>query len=166
MRRTALIVLLLFAGFSSHAQQLDREQSAWVDSTLKKLPVDQLVGQMVFASISSTFLSSDTDAYDELVKLVHETHVGGVLTFGGSEPVPNVMLNPTYGPIILGQPLELASTFNRLQQISALPLLTTADFEWGAGMRLAGATKFPRAMAYGAAGDEKLAAKRLKEIFA
>ena len=68
-----------------------------------------------------------------------------------------MLLNPTYGPIILGQPLALASTINRLQSIASVPLLTAADFEWGVGMRLAGATRFPRAMAFGAAGDEQLA---------
>ena len=150
----AVTVLALPVGAQA---PLDRDAAAWVETTLKKLTLEELVGQMVFASISSTFLSTDTQAYDDLVKLVHEAKVGGILTFGGAEPVPNVMLNPTYGPIILGQPLELASTFNRLQQISSLPLLTTADFEWGAGMRLNGATKFPRAMAYGAAGDTQLA---------
>jgi beta-glucosidase-like glycosyl hydrolase len=67
------------------------------------------------------------------------------------------MLNSTYGPVILGQPLELASLFNRLQAISSLPLLTTSDFEWGVAMRIAGATKFPRAMAFGATGDPQLA---------
>ena len=39
------------------------------------------------------------------------------------------------------QPMELASIFNRLQAASALPLLTSADFEWGVQMRIAGATK-------------------------
>ena len=88
-----------------------------------------------------------------IVKLIRETKIGGVIAFGGSEAVPQVMLNPTYSPIILGQPMELASLLNRLQSVSALPLLASSDFEWGAGMRIAGATKFPRAMAFGAAGD-------------
>ena len=112
---------------------------------------------MVFAPLDSTYLSSDSDKYDALVKLIHESHIGGVIAFGGSEPVPQVMLNPTYSPIILGQPMELASLLNRLQAVSALPLLASSDFEWGAGMRIAGATKFPRAMAFGAAGDPQLA---------
>jgi beta-glucosidase-like glycosyl hydrolase len=47
--------------------------------------------------------------------------------------------------------------FNRLQSIATVPLLTAADFEWGVGMRIHGATRFPRAMAFGAAGDEQLA---------
>ena len=80
-----------------------------------------------------------------------------MIAFGGSEPVPQVMLNNTYGAVILGQPLELASILNRLQSVSALPLLTSSDFEWGVQMRIAGATKFPRAMAFGATGDPQLA---------
>ena len=126
-------------------------------ATLKKLTLEQLVGQMIFAPLNSTYLSSDSDQYEALVKLVRESHIGGLIAFGGTEPVPNVMLNNTYGPVILGQPLELASLFNRLQSISALPLLTTSDFEWGVAMRVAGATKFPRAMAFGATGDPQLA---------
>ena len=67
------------------------------------------------------------------------------------------MLNPTYGTVILGEPLNAASTTNRLQQKAAIPLLNSADFEFGPGMRITGATAFPRAMAVGAAGDERLA---------
>ena len=136
---------------------LDRSARQWVDGTIKKLTVEQLAGQMVFPRFAGTYLSSDSDEYDRLLKLIHESHVGGVIAFGGTEAVPQVMLNDTYGAVILGQPLELASTFNRLQSISALPLLTSADFEWGVQMRIAGATKLPRAMAFGAAGDPQLA---------
>ncbi len=112
---------------------------------------------MIFAPFNSTYLSSDTDDYEALVKLVHESHIGGVIAFGGSEPIPQVMLNNTYGAVILGQPIELASILNRLQAVSTLPLLTSSDFEWGVQMRIAGATKFPRAMAFGATGDPQLA---------
>ncbi len=136
---------------------LDKAGRTWVEATIKKLSLEQLVGQMIFAPFNSTYLSSDTDAYEALVKLVHETQIGGVIAFGGSEPVPQVMLNNTYGAVVLGQPLELASTLNRLQAVSALPLLTSSDFEWGVQMRIAGATKFPRAMAFGAANDPQLA---------
>ena len=50
-----------------------------------------------------------------------------------------------------------ASLLNRLQAIAPYPLLNSADFETGAGFRLEGATAFPRNMAFGAAGDERLA---------
>ena len=136
---------------------LDRPARQWVESTLKKLSIEQLAGQMVFAPFNATYLSSDSDAYDELVKLIHGSHIGGVIAFGGTEPVPQVMLNNTYGAVVLGQPMELASILNRLQAVSPLPLLATADFEWGVAMRIAGATRFPRAMAFGATGDPQLA---------
>ncbi len=135
----------------------DKAGRAWVDATLKKLSLEQIVGQMIFAPFQSTYMSSDSDQYEQLVKLVHEAHIGGVIAFGGSEPIPQVMLNNTYGAVILGQPMELASILNRLQSVSNLPLLTSSDFEWGVQMRIAGATKFPRAMAFGATGDPQLA---------
>lgn len=159
MRRAlASIVATIFVTLSVGAQSpLDKAARAWVDATLKKMSLEQLVGQMMFAPFNATYLSSDTDEYDALVKLVHETQIGGVIAFGGTEPIPQVMLNNTYGAVVLGQPLELASTLNRLQSISTLPLLTSSDFEWGVQMRIAGATKFPRAMAFGAANDPQLA---------
>ncbi len=161
MRTVAIVGLVvglaLNLGAQASSAPLDREARQWVDATLKSFTPEQLAGQLVFAALDSTYLSSDSDKYDDLVRLVHEAHIGGVIAFGGTEPMPQVMLNPTYGPVILGQPLEVASLFNRLQSISPVPLLTSADFEWGAGMRIAGATKFPRAMAFGAAGDPQLA---------
>ncbi len=159
MPRAALTLLLLLALISPGSAQptLDKSAKQWVDATMKKLSLEQIVGQMIFAPFQSTYLSSDSDEYEALVKLIHETHIGGVIAFGGTEPVPQVMLNNTYGAVVLGQPLELASILNRLQSVSALPLLTSSDFEWGVQMRIAGATKFPRAMAFGAAGDPQLA---------
>ena len=94
--------------------------------------------------------------FEALASLVRDVHIGGFCAFGGVETVPPVMLNPTYGPTILGQPLELAAILNRLQGLSKLPLLVAADFEHGVGMRINGGNRFPRAMAFGAAGDPEL----------
>jgi beta-glucosidase-like glycosyl hydrolase len=160
MRRlvvAALAVTVLAVGAPSAQMPLDREAERWVDATLKKLTIDQLVGQMLMPRFAGIYTSSDSDIYDQLVTWVQQAHVGGIIGFGGEEAVPQVLLNPTYGPIVLGQPLATASMLNRLQAIAPLPLLTAFDFEWGVGMRIAGATKFPRAMAFGAAGDEQLA---------
>ena len=134
---------------------LDREAQRWVDSTFKKLTLDQMVGQVLMPRFASVYTSTDSEIYDQLAELIRDAHIGGVIGFGGEEPVPPVLLNDTYGNIVLGQPFDLASMLNRFQAVSPLPLLTAADFEWGVGMRIAGATKFPRAMAFGAAGDER-----------
>ena len=158
MKRLLPLVLALASAVVVDAQSaFDKAARQWVDGTLKRLTIEQLAGQMVYPRFAGTYLSSDSDEFDALARLVRESHIGGVIGFGGTEPVPQVMLNNTYGSVILGQPMALASIFNRLQTISALPLLTFADFEWGVQMRIAGATKLPRAMAFGAAGDPQLA---------
>ena len=142
------------------AQAPSRDRVAadkWVQTTLKKMSLDEKVGQMIVSSFQSNFISTDSKAFDEMAKAVHDYHVGGFHVFGASELAPSVLLNPTYGTVTLGQPLEAASILNRLQAIAAVPLLNTADFEAGVGFRIMGATAFPRAMAFGAARDEKLA---------
>src|SRR5687768_1799888 len=125
LRAWSVTALIAALSMSASAQpSLDRAARQWVDGTLKKLPIEQLAGQMVYPSFAGTYLSSDSDDYDAPVKLVRESHVGGVIGFGGTEPVPPVMLNNTYSAVILGQPMALASIFNRLQAAAALPLLT------------------------------------------
>ncbi|MGH7564892.1 MAG: glycoside hydrolase family 3 N-terminal domain-containing protein, partial [Gemmatimonadota bacterium] len=71
--------------------------------------------------------------------------------------------------ISIGLPHTYVARLNALQERAKVPLLVTADMEAGPGMRLAGSyaipsllaqgggTSFPPAMAFGAAGDERLA---------
>ena len=163
LRAVAAGVFVMLGWFSiSQAQAplpetLDKTAVQWVEATFKKMSLDDKVGQLVVSSINSTYLSSDTEIYEALTQKVSKLRVGGFHVFGGTEPIPNVLLNNNYGNIVLGQPLSAASLLNRLQSLSSIPLLNTADFEAGAGFRIQGATVFPRAMAVGAAGDEKLA---------
>jgi beta-N-acetylhexosaminidase len=162
MRAIAVTLAAMLALAAPFAQSpapppLDREAQRWVDATLRKLTLDEMVGQVLMPRFAGVYTSTDSDIYDQLTSLIHHAHIGGVIGFGGEEAVPPVLLNPTYGSITLGQPLALASMLNRLQAVAPIPLLTAADFEWGVGMRMAGATNFPRAMAFGAAGDEALA---------
>jgi beta-N-acetylhexosaminidase len=129
----------------------------WVQATLRKLTLSQKVGQLVTSRVQSTFVSSDSVLFDELLHRVRDTGVGGFHLWGQMDPVAEVLLNRGSAVVRLGQPLEGASLLNRLQDAAGVPLLNTADFEAGVGQRLLGATVFPRAMAFAAAGDEKLA---------
>jgi beta-N-acetylhexosaminidase len=137
--------------------QLDAEGERWIAATLKKMTLDDKVGQLLVSSFGSEYLSTDSEKYDALVKSIHDYRIGGFHVFGGAEAAPDVLLDANYGSVTLGQPLAAASLLNRLQAIAPYPLLNSADFETGAGFRLEGATAFPRNMAFGAAGDEKLA---------
>src|SRR5512132_4339563 len=61
----------------------------WVQATLRKMPLEEQVGQMLVSSFQSSFLSTDSRTFDELARAVHEYHIGGFHVFGASEPVPN-----------------------------------------------------------------------------
>jgi beta-glucosidase-like glycosyl hydrolase len=161
--RAALVAAAVMAAVGSAWTQepvaplLDRDAERWVERTLQKMSLDQKVGQLIVPSLESRYLSSDSDAFESLARLARDYHVGGFHLFGARDPSPDVLLNPTYGAVVLGDPLSAASTLNRLQALSSTPLMNTADFERGIGMRLFGGTTFPSMMAFGAAGDERLA---------
>jgi beta-glucosidase-like glycosyl hydrolase len=154
---TASLVSASLVAAQTTPLTIDKAGEQWVQSTLRKMTLEHKVGQMLVSSFQSTFISTDSRTFEDLARAAREYHVGGFLVFGGTEAAPAVLLNPTYGTVTLGQPLAAASTLNRLQAIAAVPLLNAGDFEAGLGFRLTGATAFPRAMAFGAAGDEKLA---------
>jgi beta-N-acetylhexosaminidase len=153
----ALCLAASVAGLTQSPAALDKAAEKWVQTTIKKMTLEQKVGQLLVSSFQSSYISTDSDAFDQLAKAVRDYHVGGFHVFGASELAPPVLLNPAYGTVILGQPLEAASLLNRLQQAAAIPLLNTGDFEAGLGFRVSGATAFPRQMAVAAAGDEQLA---------
>ena len=149
----AAALLLPAAAAAPEPFPLDRAGERWVEQTLKTMTADEKIGQLIIPSFESSFLSTDSDTFDHLATLVRDYHVGGFHVFGASEAAPPVLLNPTYGTTTLGSPLAAASILNRLQALSRVPLMNSADFETGPGFRLAGATTFPRQMAFGAAGD-------------
>ena len=158
---TAAAALLLSGVLLASGQltgpSLSPDAEAWAARTLDAMTLDERIGQLITPSFMSTYTSSDTEVFDALVGLTRDQHVGGFLVFGGREPAPDVLLNPTYGSVTLGRPLAAASLINRLQRVARVPLLLSSDFEAGVGFRIAGGTVFPRAMAFGAAGDEQLA---------
>jgi len=136
---------------------LDRAATRWVETTFRRMTLDDKVGQLVIPGVDSTYLATDTDAFERIRNLVRDLGLGGVIIFGGAEPAPRMLPDYRYGTVTLGQPLAAASVLNRLQEAAAIPLLNAADFESGVAFRIAGGTRFPRAMAVAAAGDEQLA---------
>jgi len=142
------------------AEKRQKEAALWVDRSLKKMTLDEKIGQLIEPSINAAFLSTDSEEYERLLHLVRDLKVGGFHVFGSGEVMPQVMLNPVWGggnASRKGEPYAAAVLLNRLQSESGIPLLTTADFEGGAAYILNGATRLPRAMVIGATGDEQLA---------
>jgi len=126
---------------------LDRKGERWAAATLRKMTLEEKVGQMIVVWARVQFLNPESTEYLELRDEMTKYHVGG---FGVTDVVEGPQL-------IMSEPLEAAALTNRLQKDSKYPLLIAADFERGLSMRLVGATAFPAAMAFGAAGDKNLA---------
>src|SRR5712692_6403845 len=122
--------------------QLDRDGEKWAEKTLRKLSLEEKVGQLFMIWVRAEFLNVNSPEYLQLRDSMRKYHVGSFAMTVRWEP-PFLYRN---------QPYEAAELLNRLQQDSKLPLLIAADFERGVTMRLYGATAFPHAMAFGAAG--------------
>jgi beta-N-acetylhexosaminidase len=126
---------------------LDRGGEKWAEKTLRKLSLEEKVGQLFMIWVRAQFLNVNSPDYLELRDTIHRYHIGSL-----------AMTVAADGPFLYrNQPYEAATLLNRLQQDSKLPLLIAADFERGVSMRLYGSTVFPHAMAFGAAGKPEYA---------
>ncbi|HXZ78548.1 MAG TPA: glycoside hydrolase family 3 protein [Terriglobales bacterium] len=123
--------------------QVDREGGKWAEKTLKKLTLEEKVGQLFMIWARVTFMNVDGPDYLRLRNTMRKYHIG---SFAVSVPVD--------GPFLLkNEPYEMAMLVNQLQRDSQLPLIMAADFERGVSMRLNGTPVFPHPMAFGAAGN-------------
>lgn len=139
--------LMAQGAFAAPPVHLDRKGERWAAATLRKMTLEEKVGQMIVVWAQVQFLNPQSPEYLKLRDEMTKYHVGG---FGVTDVVEGPQL-------IMSEPLEAAALTNRLQKDSKYPLLIAADFERGLSMRLVGATAFPAAMAFGATGDKNLA---------
>jgi beta-N-acetylhexosaminidase len=126
---------------------LDRDGEKWAEKTLRKLSLEEKVGQLFMIWVRAKFLNVASPEYLQLRDTMRKYHLG---SFAMTVPWDPPFLHRS-------EPYEAAVLLNRLQQDSKLPLLVAADFERGLTMRLLGASGFPHAMAFGAAGKPEYA---------
>jgi beta-N-acetylhexosaminidase len=151
VRSLAILLLLLCLNLSALAKEkyqqagpvrLDRGGEKWAEKTLRKLSLEEKVGQVFMIWVRADFLNLNSPTYLQLLDNMHKYHIGGYAM--------TVRWEPPF--LYRSEPYEAAELLNRLQEQSKLPLLVAADFERGVTMRLHGATTFPHAMSFGAAG--------------
>src|SRR5580698_6689062 len=156
MPRIFLVILLaLTLALPTFAKDKDKEKTKpapattsrgdrWAEKTLRKLTVEEKVGQVFMIWCRASFLNAQSPEYLQWRESMEKYHIGSF-----------AMTVHVDGPFLLrSEPYEAAELLNRLQSDSKLPLLFAADFERGVSMRLMGTTVFPHAMAFG--GDGKL----------
>ena len=123
-------------------RRLSSGAEKWVEATLRKMSVEEKIGQLLFTTYHGSLLATDRTAYAELQHDIRQLHVGGLI---------NATLVSPLG-IVKSQAYPSAVLANQFQSMAKLPLLIGADFERGTAMRLDEGTSFPMAMAVAAAG--------------
>ncbi len=116
---------------STNLDEIFFKPSAWVDSTLASLSLEEKIGQMFSAFSYTLYVSQDHPDFEYIAHLVRSGKVGGVM-------------------FSKGDVYEAAMLANRLQRLTKVPLLISADMEWGVSMRIDRATEFPYNMAIAA----------------
>jgi Glycosyl hydrolase family 3 N terminal domain len=119
-------------------RELTKDETKWVKDTLKSLTLDEKIGQMFMADGNAIFMNRETEIYKQLEHQIKDNKVGGVLWFRSDVWTTAVLTN-------------------RLQELSELPLLISADLEMGLGMRLNDTQWWPPNMAVAATGEPKYA---------
>jgi beta-N-acetylhexosaminidase len=130
------VTLLVACGGGRTAARPGTSSPASVNADLAKLTPRQKIAQLVVPWLGGNYMALDDSAYQIAVRWVDSLEVGGLI-------------------ISVGSPYDIAAKLNALQRRSKLPLLVSADLEWGAAMRVVGATAFPNIMAAGATGEER-----------
>ena len=138
MRAHRLLMLSLLAacGGGRATTGTRAPEPAAVAAMLGKLTPRQKIAQLVVPWLNGTYAALDDSTFQIAKRWVDTLEVGGII-------------------ISVGGPYDIAAKLNNLQQRSKLPLLVSADLEWGAAMRVQGATTFPQIMAAGATGDAR-----------
>jgi beta-N-acetylhexosaminidase len=113
----------------------------WADKRLKKMTLEEKVGQLVHIGINARFLSQDSSEFQELRRHVVENKIGGIIVF-------------------VGGVYETVHLVNRMQELAEIPLLISADFETGVAMRFEDTVNFPWNMAIAATGDPDFARRQ------
>src|SRR5260370_41666342 len=134
----SLRTLLPSTNFQQKVKPYSRRPSPealkWADKELKRMSLDEKIGQLICAAVNATFLNQDSEAFNALRHQVVDNHVGGIILFRG----------PVYESVVL---------VNRMQQLAHHPLLISADLEAGSGMRFDDTVNFPWHMAIAATGN-------------
>jgi len=128
-------------GLRPYSSTHSKDALKWANNQLKKMTLEEKVGQLISVGVNATYLNQDSEAFKTLRRQVVENHIGGIILFRG----------PVYESLVL---------MNRMQQLARYPLLISADLEAGAGMRFDDTVNFPWNMAVGATGNPEFARRQ------
>ncbi|MBS1829316.1 MAG: hypothetical protein JST93_28695 [Acidobacteria bacterium] len=116
---------------------------------MSKMTERQKIAQLLVIPFYGDNPSLRSRLYRQYAQRVKQLGVGGL-----------ILVNRLQNGVAQNAEATTSAAFlNRMQRLATVPLIVGADFERGASMRVAGATKFPHAMAFSATGDLSLTSK-------
>jgi len=127
----------------SPLRKLPPSARQWVDATLRKMTLEEKIGQLLYPTYYGGFTAMDSPAYQQMLHDVQDLRVGGFIVATQGSPL-GYRKSQAYPVAVLN---------NEMQAKSKLPLLIGADFERGTAMRLDEGTSFPTQMAIAAGGE-------------
>ncbi len=116
----------------------DEKAYKWADKMLKKMSLDEKIGQMIHIGVNADYMNQDSAKFQEFKRQVTENKVGGIIVF-------------------VGGVYDTVHFVNRMQELADIPLLISADFETGVAMRFPDTINFPWNMAVAATGNPEFA---------
>jgi beta-N-acetylhexosaminidase len=124
-----------------YSRKASSDALKWADKEIKRMSLDEKIGQLVAVGLNATYLNQDSSAFKDLRHQIVDNHVGGIVLFRG----------PVYESVML---------VNRMQQLAKHPLLISSDLEAGPGMRFDDTVNFPWNMAVGATANPEYARRQ------
>src|SRR2546430_14702386 len=83
----------------AYSSKPTKEALKWANKELRRMSLDEKIGQLICVGINATFLNQDSDAFKALSHQVEDNHIGGMILFRG----------PVYESVVL---------VNRMQQLA------------------------------------------------
>ncbi len=96
----------------------------WTEQKLSSMTLREKIAQMIISNSDGYTLDEGSKEFNRLRNLIEQEKIGGLIFFKGNSE-------------------QEAGLINRLQSLSATPLLISADFERGTRMRLDDGSLFP-----------------------
>jgi beta-N-acetylhexosaminidase len=124
---------------------LNNEDTLWIENTLSSMPLYEKCAQVFMPAVFGENLDTSSSEFKNTIDLVRAHGIGGIVISSGGVK-------------------ETATMINELQKNAKIPLLISADFENGVGMRITGTNVFPHSMAIGATNNPDYAYKIGKAI--
>lgn len=129
--------------FFAQSKKFEPSEKSWkqAEKILKKMTVDEKIGQLVHVGINARYWNQDSPEFNEIKRHIVQNKLGGIVVFAGGV-------------------YETVHFVNRMQELARIPLLISADFETGVGMRFDETINFPWNMAVAATGNPEFARRK------